>query len=48
MRILCLHGHGTNARILESQLERLRAKLPHDWIFDFLDGEHVAPPAPGK
>ncbi|KAJ3957696.1 hypothetical protein N0V92_005715 [Colletotrichum tropicale] len=46
MRILCLHGHGTNARILESQLERLRAKLPHDWIFDFLDGEHVAPPAP--
>ncbi|KAI3400338.1 hypothetical protein diail_3355 [Diaporthe ilicicola] len=47
MRILCLHGHGTNARILEAQLERLRAKLPHDWVFEFLDGEMEAAPAPG-
>ncbi|CAG8026292.1 unnamed protein product [Penicillium salamii] len=47
MRFLCLHGHGTNSQILESQLEPLRAHLPTDWEFDFLDGEMEAEPATG-
>ncbi|KAG9239334.1 serine hydrolase FSH [Amylocarpus encephaloides] len=47
MRFLCLHGHGTNSRILETQLELLRATLPCSWEFEFLDGEFDAAPAPG-
>ncbi|KAJ5715841.1 uncharacterized protein N7483_013022 [Penicillium malachiteum] len=47
MRFLCLHGHGTNSRILETQLEPLRAHLPSDWEFEFLDGEMSASPPPG-
>lgn len=48
MRILCLHGLGTNSKILESQLTTLRSRLPSDWEFEFLDGEVEAQPAPGK
>ncbi|KAJ5788008.1 hypothetical protein N7457_002998 [Penicillium paradoxum] len=48
MRFLCLHGHGTNSQILETQLEPLRAHLPTDWEFDFLDGEMAAEPATGE
>ena len=48
MRFLCLHGHGTNSQILEAQLEPLRASLPSDWEFLFLDGEVETIPAPGR
>ena len=48
MRFLCLHGHGTNSSILEAQLEPIRAYLPRNWEFEFLDGEMEAEPAPGK
>lgn len=48
MRFLCLHGHGTNSRILETQLELLRTELPHNWEFEFLDGDQEAVPAKGK
>ncbi|KAK0757889.1 hypothetical protein N5P37_009181 [Trichoderma harzianum] len=47
MRILCLHGLGTNSKILESQLTTLRSRLPSEWEFEFLDGEVEAQPAPG-
>ena len=48
MRFLCLHGHGTNSQILEAQLDPLRAYLPGDWEFDFLDGEVKCEPSPGE
>lgn len=48
MRILCLHGLGTNSQILESQITTLRSRLPSEWEFEFLDGEVEAQPAPGK
>ncbi|KAM7200714.1 Serine hydrolase FSH [Naviculisporaceae sp. PSN 640] len=44
MRILCLHGLGTNAEIMESQIHPIRSKLPADWDFVFLDGEQEAKP----
>lgn len=47
MRLLCLHGHGTNSQILEAQLEPLRSRLPGHWEFEFLDGEMDAPPPTG-
>lgn len=47
MRLLCLHGHGTNSQILEAQLEPLRSRLPGHWEFEFLDGEMDAPPPAG-
>ncbi|GIJ97914.1 hypothetical protein Aspvir_000020 [Aspergillus viridinutans] len=47
MRFLCLHGHGTNSSILEAQLEPIRAYLPRNWEFEFLDGEMETEPAPG-
>ncbi|KAE8150833.1 hypothetical protein BDV25DRAFT_171872 [Aspergillus avenaceus] len=47
MRLLCLHGHGTNSEILETQLAQLRGYLPADWEFDFLDGEMESKPATG-
>lgn len=47
MRLLCLHGHGTNSQILEAQLEPLRSRLPGHWEFEFLDGEMNAPPPAG-
>lgn len=37
MRILCLHGYATNGDILERQLEPLRALLPGDWEYEFVE-----------
>lgn len=47
MRILCLHGYGTNGNILSTQLAPIRSQLPEAWEFIFLDGEEVTLPAPG-
>jgi hypothetical protein len=47
MRILCLHGDGTNSGILETQIAPLRAKLDGSWDFVFLDGEVEAEAAEG-
>lgn len=38
MRFLCLHGMGTNSRILEAQIAGICARLEgHDFVF--VDGE---------
>ncbi|KAK7941484.1 uncharacterized protein PG986_013871 [Apiospora aurea] len=56
MRILCLHGRGTNSDIFERQLEikaPSKSRASHhrliyiDYAFDFLDGEAEVNPAPG-
>ncbi len=39
MRFLCLHGMGTNPRILEAQIGLLRAQLPGSHEFVYLPGE---------
>ncbi|KAH8885727.1 hypothetical protein GQ53DRAFT_728710 [Thozetella sp. PMI_491] len=47
MRILCLHGCGTNSDVFEAQLAPLINRLPKNYKFDFLDGEHTVAAAPG-
>ncbi|PKY05108.1 putative EF-hand calcium-binding domain protein [Aspergillus campestris IBT 28561] len=48
MKILCLHGRGTSGAIFKSQTSAIRARLKDTNIqFDFLDGLHSSPPAPG-
>ncbi|KAL6715371.1 hypothetical protein ACLMJK_007637 [Lecanora helva] len=39
MKILCLHGKGTSARIFESQTQSFRTHLPPYYAYDFLPGE---------
>ncbi|KAH9897332.1 ef-hand calcium-binding domain protein [Xylariomycetidae sp. FL2044] len=47
MRVLCLHGAGTNADIFERQTSALRYHLKNDNIeFVYVDGEYDARPAP--
>ncbi|KAI1817361.1 serine hydrolase FSH [Poronia punctata] len=41
LRVLCLHGQGTNASIFRRQTERIRKMLPTDYQFYFFDGRHV-------
>jgi hypothetical protein len=48
MRFLCLHGYGTNSAILEATFAPIRAQLPADWEFEYLDGMVEVPPAHGK
>ncbi|KPI45007.1 uncharacterized protein AB675_2443 [Cyphellophora attinorum] len=38
MRVLCLHGVGTNGRILDSQTVAFRSLLPGNWEWHFVDG----------
>ncbi|RFU32206.1 hypothetical protein B7463_g4121, partial [Scytalidium lignicola] len=47
MRILCLHGAGTSAKIFESQTSSFRSNLdPKRFQFDFVSGPYPASPAP--
>ncbi|PWY89874.1 hypothetical protein BO70DRAFT_393073 [Aspergillus heteromorphus CBS 117.55] len=47
MKILCLHGHGTNAAILQYQLSGVINLADPSWEFHYLTGEVDCPPAPG-
>ncbi|KAH8434625.1 uncharacterized protein LDX57_012267 [Aspergillus melleus] len=47
MRVLCLHGIGTNCEIFEAQTAALRYQLGHAFNFEFIGGEHPWPAAPG-
>ncbi|KIA75758.1 hypothetical protein HK57_00438 [Aspergillus ustus] len=38
MRILCLHGAGTNSRIFEAQTAAIRYELGDNHTYDFVDG----------
>lgn len=45
--ILCLHGAGSSAAIFRFQTSRLRAELPEDYEFVYIDGPLVSSPGPG-
>ncbi|KAF5565482.1 EF-hcalcium-binding domain-containing protein [Fusarium phyllophilum] len=47
MRLLCLHGRGTNSDIFESQLAPIANLLPERYVLDFLDGPCEVNAAPG-
>lgn len=47
MRFLCLHGMGTSANIFESQLAAVRASIPGQHEFFFLDGQVEGEPLYG-
>ncbi|KAI1102914.1 serine hydrolase FSH [Jackrogersella minutella] len=47
MRFLCLHGMGTSAEIFETQTGPLRQALGKNHDFEFYEGEHEVPAAPG-
>ncbi|EKG10396.1 hypothetical protein MPH_12495 [Macrophomina phaseolina MS6] len=47
MRVLCLHGSGTNSRILRAQIEPFRRLLPAHYEFFYLEGEYECGPAEG-
>ncbi|KAF5716828.1 serine hydrolase FSH [Fusarium mundagurra] len=49
MRILCLHGMGTNSKVLEMQTSALRHQLSHSQShkYEYVDGGEPMPPAPG-
>ncbi|KAB8233969.1 hypothetical protein ETB97_003940 [Aspergillus alliaceus] len=49
LKLLCLHGWGTNTKILQSQLNGLTADLRRDntATFHFLEGEVDSIPGPG-
>ncbi|PLB54711.1 hypothetical protein P170DRAFT_505429, partial [Aspergillus steynii IBT 23096] len=46
VRVLCLHGIGTNSEIFEAQTARLRYLLGDQYEFDFVDGAHPWPAYP--
>ncbi|KAH8585726.1 serine hydrolase FSH [Bisporella sp. PMI_857] len=45
MRVLCLHGRGSSAKIFRSQTASFRKKLKSDFDFDFVDGFFPSTPA---
>ncbi|KAI1618121.1 serine hydrolase-domain-containing protein [Exophiala viscosa] len=47
MRVLCLHGMGTNSGIFEAQTEMFRSLLPHHFEYEFFDADHEYPAAEG-
>ena len=47
MKILCLHGMGTNPPVFEAQTAKVRALLGPTFSFDFIEGEKPCEPAPG-
>ncbi|TQB72748.1 hypothetical protein MPDQ_006464 [Monascus purpureus] len=49
MRLLCLHGWGTNVKILQAQLNPLMRELQRDntAVFHFIEGDIEATPGPG-
>ncbi|KAH7305244.1 serine hydrolase FSH [Stachybotrys elegans] len=46
MKLLCLHGRGTNSDIFETQLASIIHRLPKSYSFDFIDGEAAVNAAP--
>ncbi|KAF7912790.1 uncharacterized protein EAF01_001811 [Botrytis porri] len=46
IKVLCLHGIGTNAEVLEAQTAALRYELGNDYEYDFLEGGYPWPVAP--
>ncbi|PYH68554.1 uncharacterized protein BO88DRAFT_366789 [Aspergillus vadensis CBS 113365] len=47
MRILCLHGAGTNSRIFEIQTAAIRYELGDNHIYDFVEGTVPSKMQPG-
>ncbi|KAJ9664377.1 hypothetical protein H2198_000306 [Neophaeococcomyces mojaviensis] len=47
MRVLCLHGMGTNSGIFEAQSEIFRGMLPKHFEYDFFDADHEIQAAEG-
>ncbi|PYH87841.1 hypothetical protein BO71DRAFT_392704 [Aspergillus ellipticus CBS 707.79] len=47
MRILCLHGAGTNSRIFEIQTAAIRYELGDSHVYDFVEGTFPAEMYPG-
>ncbi|TMW64916.1 hypothetical protein Poli38472_009083 [Pythium oligandrum] len=43
LRILCLHGHRTNAKVMENQAKGLRAAMGETAEFIFLNAPNLAP-----
>ncbi|KAI2464629.1 serine hydrolase FSH [Annulohypoxylon bovei var. microspora] len=43
MKILCLHGNGTNSGVLEMQIAPLRHELEEDHEYEFVEGVLEAP-----
>ncbi|KAF4506074.1 hypothetical protein G6O67_006195 [Ophiocordyceps sinensis] len=44
MRILCIHGLAINSHVFQARTEKLRALLPEDYSYEWLDGRyHVKP-----
>ena len=48
MKILCLHGYGTNAAVLENQLQVFFSFADKDIEPFYLEGEVTAPKAAGN
>lgn len=48
MKILCLHGYGTNAAVLENQLQTFLSIADKDIETFYLEGEIEAPKAASK
>ncbi|EPS42290.1 hypothetical protein H072_3761 [Dactylellina haptotyla CBS 200.50] len=46
MHFLCLHGLGTNSKVLETQTAAIRAELGDGHTYDFVDGAVPWPKAP--
>ncbi|THV55723.1 hypothetical protein BGAL_0004g00450 [Botrytis galanthina] len=46
IKVLCLHGIGTNAEVLEAQTAALRFELGDNYEYDFLEGAYPWPVAP--
>ncbi|KAJ5757118.1 uncharacterized protein N7511_007300 [Penicillium nucicola] len=47
MKVLCLHGYGTNPEVMQYQLSGLKKQADVSWEFHYLSGEVTCPPAPG-
>lgn len=47
MRILCLHGYGTNPDLMKAYISRLKKVCDPSWEFHFLGGKVVCQPDPG-
>ncbi|MCJ1327436.1 hypothetical protein MMC10_004105 [Thelotrema lepadinum] len=45
IRVLCLHGHGSNARILKAQMAALRHELGHQFEWVYVEGTVPVPMA---
>ncbi|KAH8597083.1 serine hydrolase FSH [Bisporella sp. PMI_857] len=46
IRVLCLHGHGSNCKVLEAQTAALRHELDDDYEWIFVNGTVPVPMAP--